>query len=68
MYKEQGSACAICKRTDTGVARTKMLSIDHNHVTGKVRGLLCNWCNQGLGHFRDSPELLIKAAEYLKKE
>lgn len=66
LYKEQDSACAICKRTDTGIARTKMLSVDHSHETGKVRGLLCNWCNQGLGHFKDSPELLIKAAEYLR--
>lgn len=65
MYKVQNNSCAICNRTDTGIERTKKLSVDHCHITGEVRGLLCNWCNQGLGHFRDSPELLTKAVEYL---
>jgi hypothetical protein len=67
MFKSQCGLCAICQRADTGVERTKNFSIDHCHSTGEVRGLLCNWCNQGLGHFRDSPELLTKAVEYLLK-
>jgi hypothetical protein len=43
------------------------LVIDHDHTTGEVRGLLCPTCNAGLGHFKDSPELLLKAALYLQK-
>lgn len=39
---------------------------DHNHKTGKIRGILCSHCNKGLGFFKDSPELLLKAAQYLQ--
>jgi hypothetical protein len=42
------------------------LSIDHDHNTGKVRGLLCSPCNIGLGGFKDNPHSLTKAIEYLK--
>jgi len=41
------------------------LVVDHNHNTNKVRGLLCNHCNRGLGHFRDNTETLLKAIDYL---
>lgn len=39
--------------------------VDHCHKTGKVRGILCAECNSGLGKFKDRPEFLIKAVEYL---
>lgn len=42
-----------------------MWPVDHCHETGQVRGLLCNLCNQALGLFKDSPELLARATAYL---
>lgn len=53
--------CAICKSPSK-------LNVDHDHMTGKVRGLLCRHCNYGLGHFRDKPEILRQAALYLEGE
>jgi len=59
----QGGKCAICASTDpNGQGR---FHIDHNHETGKVRGLLCHRCNTGLGLFSDNPEILVKALQYL---
>lgn len=56
--KAEVKQCVICG--DAG-----KLVVDHNHQTGEVRGLLCNHCNRGLGHFRDDPLLLEFAAQYL---
>jgi hypothetical protein len=54
--------CFICNRPDqTGIA----LAVDHNHSNGKLRGLLCGHCNTGLGLFKDNPNLLQKAIDYL---
>lgn len=64
MYERQGGRCAICRRA-TG--KVKRLAVDHSHRTGAVRGLLCGPCNQLLGHFRDSPSSLRRAAEYLEE-
>ncbi len=58
LYAQQEGRCAIC-----GVGGA--LSVDHNHETGVVRGLLCHACNTGLGGLKDSPELLLRAVEYL---
>lgn len=60
MYESQDFLCAICHEE-------KKLDIDHNHTTGKFRGLLCNQCNQSLGLMKDNPERLRLAAEYLEK-
>lgn len=54
------SECAICGRTDK-------LCIDHCHATSNVRGVLCAWCNTVLGHAKDDPAVLRRAAEYLEK-
>jgi hypothetical protein len=65
LFDEQKGVCAICSSPENG--RYKHLSIDHNHATGKIRGLLCNNCNRGLGLLRDSEELLRKAALYVEE-
>ena len=67
MLSAQNGGCAICGSTDSGDAKKERLHVDHCHSTGIVRGLLCTSCNQGLGKFRDSLELLTKASEYIKK-
>lgn len=65
MLSKQEGVCMICKEPPS--KRDKwVLHIDHNHVTGKIRGLLCSSCNVGLGQFKDDKELLIKAAHYLE--
>lgn len=56
--KQDTTACMICKSEEK-------LVVDHNHQNNLVRGLLCNHCNRGLGHFRDNPTLLNKAIQYL---
>lgn len=62
MLNDQGDVCKICKEE----CKTKYsLSVDHDHNTGIVRGLLCNRCNRAIGMFQDSPALLRLAAEYL---
>lgn len=64
MHKAQGGLCKICGRPDT--TKRNCLHIDHCHTTGAVRGLLCHHCNLMLGNARDSDEVLIKAALYLR--
>lgn len=61
LFELQDGKCAICGQ----VSENRRLSVDHNHTTGKVRALLCDNCNKGLGHFKDNPNLLIAAASYL---
>lgn len=63
MFNKQDGCCAICKRHQVEVIKT--LCVDHDHATGKIRKLLCHDCNKGLGHFKDSPELLDIAFQYL---
>lgn len=60
----QHEVCAICKTTEWG---KKGPQVDHCHATGRVRGVLCSNCNQGLGRFADDPQRLRKAAEYLER-
>ncbi len=61
----QGGICKICGSNDPG--RDPMFQVDHDHKTGKVRGLLCSKCNTGLAKFRDSAEHLRRAAAYLEE-
>lgn len=62
MLAQQNGGCAICGRQ---CSSGRMLAVDHDHLTNRVRGLLCGQCNNGLGRFRDDVELLRKAIVYL---
>lgn len=65
IIQQQGGGCRICGYSD----RSDYLmfpQIDHCHKTGKIRGVLCAHCNTAIGKFRDDPQLLRKAAEYLE--
>lgn len=66
LFYEQGGGCAICGSEESGRSTTDWLHVDHDHVTGEIRGLLCNRCNVGLGSFTDDLELLLNAVEYLR--
>ena len=64
LLEAQNGRCALCSALLNGDSRTH---VDHDHETGRVRGLLCNVCNSGLGSFADSPERLRYAAAYLER-
>ena len=64
MYIQQEGKCKICSNSPTGFKKT--LCLDHCHDTLKVRGLLCDNCNAGLGKFKDDIEIIEKAINYLK--
>lgn len=64
ILREQNNVCAICgNKCRTG----KNLAVDHDHSTNKIRGLLCDRCNFGIGSFDDDIEILFKAIEYLRR-
>jgi hypothetical protein len=62
LVEKQGLKCPICNRDIT-----KNPSVDHDHVTGKIRGLICNNCNLSVGNAEDSPDRLRAMAEYLER-
>lgn len=66
LLTSQNGLCAICG-TDEWPGKDNAPHVDHCHKTGGVRGILCGPCNNGLGYFRDDPERLRKAAEYLER-
>ena len=65
MWNNQDGKCAICGKS---FSCPKDGYIDHNHETGKVRGLLCRNCNLGIGFLKDDPEITRKATKYLFEE
>jgi len=66
IFDQQRGECAICGKHQTEL--TKGLAVDHNHETGKVRGLLCSYCNTAIGSFKESIGTMKKAIEYIKTD
>lgn len=66
MLDEQDHKCFICNEKEN--VNNRILSVDHDHTTGAIRGLLCTNCNTGLGKLKDNPNLLRRAIEYLERE
>jgi len=64
MHLAQEGKCAICHKESPDPGR--VLGVDHDHKTEKIRGLLCTNCNLGLGNFQDNIELLKNAIQYLE--
>lgn len=63
LFKKQNGICAVCGNVNRdGI----FLSVDHDHATGEIRGLLCSFCNSALGFARDNPVTLRKLADYLE--
>lgn len=62
MLEAQGNVCAICKGE-----LVPWPHLDHNHTTGKVREILCSYCNLGIGHVKDDPERADSIAAYLRR-
>lgn len=66
LLEKQGDCCAVCKTNDVQRKGHTHFHVDHDHKTGKVRGLLCDLCNRGLGYFKDDAFLMYKGAKYLE--
>lgn len=64
MFEAQGGKCYICRAYGT---KGTGLAVDHDHVTGKIRKLLCYNCNSVVGHCKENPEILAKAAIYIQE-
>lgn len=72
LLKKQNYLCACCGRhkdsnVSDGHGKVRRLAVDHDHSTGKIRGLLCTYCNVGIGYLGDSAEGLNKALAYLNR-
>lgn len=69
MLVTQNGVCAICRSPEKEERneKKKALAVDHDHATGKIRGLLCSACNTGIGKFQDKPKVLRAAADYLDR-
>ena len=74
MFLEQEGRCPLCfVEMVTGDTRqysgngARRACVDHDHETGKIRGILCNRCNRSIGLLRDDPAILRRAADYLEK-
>lgn len=69
LHDAQNGCCALCEKPETSRFRgtLRALAVDHNHATGRVRGLLCAHCNHAIGKFKDDPALIRIAADYVER-
>lgn len=67
LLARQKECCLICG-IHKSLCKYETLVVDHCHTSGKIRGLLCHHCNAGLGHFKDSTEVLQVAIDYLRRD
>ena len=65
MLARQGGVCAICGRSPA--VQRRRLGVDHDHRTGRIRGLLCSGCNAGIAGLREDPEIFAAALRYLSR-
>ena len=65
LFEAQGKRCAVCRTDDPGGVGPQGWSTDHDHATGKVRGILCCNCNHMLGNAKDDTSTLLAAVDYL---
>ena len=65
--KDAVTNCEICEAKLTRGSSSNGRTMDHNHVTGEMRGVLCNNCNRGIGLLQDNPWIIKRSLEYLKK-
>jgi hypothetical protein len=63
LFAQQGGVCRVCRKSFE-----ERLCIDHNHRTGRVRGLLCRGCNWGLGNFKEDPKAMRAAADLMEED
>jgi hypothetical protein len=71
ILEKQRGRCAICRIVlfpRRQGPKTLVAQVDHDHTTGRVRGLLCGACNSGLGYFRDNLKVLEAAKQYLRRK
>lgn len=70
LYRIQNGVCAICQRPERRDARGVLepLCVDHSHLTGRVRGLLCHHCNTAIGKLKDNVDLMRRAIAYLQQD
>ena len=66
LLEVQDGRCAICRLSFTDENKKTKPNVDHDHATGRIRGLLCHRCNIGIGHFSDNPDLMAAALAYLR--
>lgn len=68
MFTAQNGQCAICysEADPNGKRAASRLHVDHDHISGRVRALLCNNCNRAIGYLKDDPDLMAAAAEYVR--
>lgn len=65
MFEAQGGACAVCPAIEPG--NKQGWSTDHDHASGRVRGILCHGCNMALGGAKDNPTTLRALADYIER-